>query len=80
MNGQSLQLSQQEFILLKTLLNNQGTVLTHQQLLDTINIKEANQTYTIIEKHIENLRKKTNINLTQTIMGTGYTIRQKVTQ
>lgn len=67
-------LTQREFELLKTLLQNQGRVLTRQMLLNRIWSYDFYGDERIVDTHIKNLRKKLHVDYIETIRGVGYRI------
>ena len=69
MNGNTFELTQKEFEILRELLTHQGRILTRQNLLDKL------WRYDFYgDTHIKNLRKKLGIDFIQTIRGVGYKI------
>lgn len=73
-NGQSHELTQREFEVLRELLLNQGRVLTRQNLLGRIWKYDFYGDERVVDTHIKNLRKKLGIDFIQTIRGVGYKI------
>lgn len=73
-NGNSHELTQREFEVLRELLLNQGRVLTRQNLLDRLWKYDFYGDERVVDTHIKNLRKKLGINFIQTIRGVGYKI------
>ena len=71
---QTIDLTQREFELLKTLLQNQGKVLTRQMLLNRVWSYDFYGDERIVDTHIKNLRKKLNVDYIETIRGVGYRI------
>ncbi|MDM8568163.1 response regulator [Thiotrichales bacterium HSG1] len=73
-DGQSVILSQREFFILQTLLENVGKVLSRSHLEDNLygwdELIESNA----VEVHIHHLRKKLGKELIRTIRGIGYVI------
>ena len=73
-NGESHELTQREFEVLRELLLNQGRVLTRQNLLDRLWKYDFLGDERVVDTHIKNLRKKLGIDFIQTIRGVGYII------
>ena len=73
-NGESYELTQREFEILRELLLNQGRVLTRQILLERLWKYDFYGDERVIDTHIKNLRKKLGIYFIQTIRGVGYKI------
>lgn len=73
-NGESHELTQREFEVLRELLFNQGRVLTRQNLLDRLWKYDFYGDERVVDTHIKNLRKKLGIDFIQTIRGVGYKI------
>ena len=73
-NGESYELTQREFEILRELLLNQGRVLTRQILLERLWKYDFYGDERVIDTHIKNLRKKLGIDFIQTIRGVGYKI------
>jgi len=73
-NGESHELTQREFEVLRELLLNQGRVLTRQNLLDRLWKYDFLGDERVVDTHIKNLRKKLEIDFIQTIRGVGYKI------
>ena len=73
-NGESYELTQREFEILRELLLNQGRVLTRQNLLDRLWKYDFLGDERVVDTHIKNLRKKLGIDFIQTIRGVGYKI------
>ena len=71
-NGESHELTQREFEVLRELLLNQGRVLTRQNLLDRLWKYDFLGDERVVDTHIKNLRKKLGIDFIQTIRGVGY--------
>lgn len=61
-----------EFALLQKLLENNGQVLSREQLMQSIYGWEEDVDSNALEVHIHNLRKKLNANFIRTIRGVGY--------
>ena len=73
-NGESCELTQREFEILRELLLNQGRVLTRQILLERLWKYDFYGDERVVDTHIKNLRKKLGIDFIQTIRGVGYKI------
>jgi two-component system phosphate regulon response regulator PhoB len=75
--GEKLQLTRSEFNLLVTLAENQGKVLTRDQLIDRIRGEDISIVQRAIDTHIFGLRKKLGpcAELVETIRGVGYRIK-----
>lgn len=73
-SGQIVDLTQREFELLKTLLQNQGRVLSRQTLLNRVWSYDFYGDERIVDTHIKNLRKKLGLDYIETIRGVGYRI------
>ena len=73
-NGESYELTQREFEILRELLLNQGRVLTRQNLLERLWKYDFYGDERVVDTHIKNLRKKLGIDFIQTIRGVGYKI------
>ena len=71
---QAVDLTQREFELLKTLLQNQGRVLSRQTLLNRVWSYDFYGDERIVDTHIKNLRKKLGLDYIETIRGVGYRI------
>lgn len=73
---QEVALTLSEFLLLETLLKNQGKVLSRQQLASNIQGEETNVTSRTIDTHTSILRKKIGNygKLIETVRGVGYRI------
>ncbi len=71
---QTVNLTQREFELLKTLLQNQGKVLTRQMLLNRVWSYDFYGEERIVDTHIKNLRKKLGADYIETIRGVGYRV------
>ena len=69
-----LELTQKEYELLREFLENQGRVLTRNQLLDAVWGADYFGEDRIVDTHIKNLRKKLEADYIDTIRGVGYRI------
>lgn len=65
-----------EFALLRKLLENQGLVLSRDQLMQSIYGWNEDVDSNALEVHIHNLRKKLNANFIRTIRGVGYMVEK----
>jgi len=72
--GQAVELSSREYALLELLLNNQGRVLTRQQLEAQLYALDKSIESNAIEVHIHHLRKKCGSDLIRTLRGVGYMV------
>lgn len=72
--SKKLELTQKEFELLREFLENQGRVLTRNQLLDAVWGADYFGEDRIVDTHIKNLRKKLEADYIDTIRGVGYRI------
>lgn len=73
-NGRRVDLTRREFELLKTLLQNQGRVLTRQMLLNRVWSYDFYGDERIVDTHIKNIRKKLGVDYIETIRGVGYRV------
>ena len=73
-NGNTYELTQREFEVLRELLTHQGRVMTRQNLLDKLWRYDFYGDERVVDTHIKNLRKKLGIEFIQTIRGVGYKI------
>ena len=73
MNGNTFELTQKEFEILRELLTHQGRILTRQNLLDKLWRYDFYGDERVVDTH-KNLRKKLGIGFIQTIRGVGYKI------
>lgn len=73
-DGNTYELTQREFAVLRELLTNQGRVMTRQNLLDKLWRYDFYGDERVVDTHIKNLRKKLGIAFIQTIRGVGYKI------
>ena len=74
MNGNTFELTQKQFEILRELLTHQGRILTRQNLLDKLWRYDFYGDERVVDTHIKNLRKKLGIDFIQTIRGVGYKI------
>ena len=77
-DGNSYELTQREFEVLRELLTHQGRVMTRQNLLDSVWKYDFFGDERVVDTHIKNLRKKLGIDLIQTIRGVGYKIDKEI--
>lgn len=68
-----------EFALLQKLLENDGHVLSRDQLMQSVYGWDEDVDSNALEVHIHNLRKKLNANFIRTIRGVGYMAEKKET-
>lgn len=73
-DGNSYELTQREFEVLRELLTHQGRVMTRQNLLDSVWKYDFFGDERVVDTHIKNLRKKLGIDFILTIRGVGYKI------
>ena len=72
MNGNPVKLTLQEYLLLETLIENEGKIVSRDSLLRNVwNCVFPIQTRTV-DMHIQRLRKKLGRQLIETIYGQGY--------
>lgn len=74
--GEQVNLPRREFILLQTLLENIGHVLSREQLCQSLYGWEDDVDSNTLEVHIHNIRKKVGVNFIRTIRGVGYMIEK----
>lgn len=74
--GEGVELSRREFMLLNELLHNIGRVLTREQLERAIYDWGQDVASNAVEVHIHHLRKKFNTDLIRTIRGVGYLVEK----
>ncbi|MDE7171460.1 MAG: response regulator transcription factor [Oscillospiraceae bacterium] len=72
--GAKIELTRREFELLKSLLQNQGRVLSRQTLLNRVWSYDFYGDERIVDTHVKNLRKKLGGDYIETIRGVGYRI------
>jgi DNA-binding response OmpR family regulator len=73
--GEPVDLPRREYMLLKSLMENLGKVLTRQQLENKLYAWGEETTSNALEVHIHHLRKKLGSRLIKTVRGVGYTIQ-----
>lgn len=71
-----ISLTQREFEVLRELLTYQGKVLTRQHLLNKLWKYDFLGDERVVDTHIKNLRKKSNVDYIETIRGVGYKIEK----
>lgn len=77
-DGNSYELTQREFEVLRELLTHQGRVMTRQNLLNSVWKYDFFGDERVVDTHIKNLRKKLGIDFIQTIRGVGYKIDKEI--
>ena len=77
-DGNSYELTQLEFEVLRELLTHQGRVMTRQNLLDSVWKYDFFGDERVVDTHIKNLRKKLGIDFILTIRGVGYKIDKEI--
>jgi len=70
-------LTRREIELLRTLLENQGRVLTRQMLLNRVWSYDFYGDERIVDTHIKNLRKKLEADYIETVRGVGYRMERE---
>jgi two-component system response regulator QseB len=76
LDGENLNLPRREFAILHKLLENQGKVISKEQLMQSIYNWDVEIDSNTLEVHIHNLRKKINTTIIKTIRGVGYMIEK----
>lgn len=71
-SGKQIPLTTKEIEILKALIENQGNVLSRQQILDSAWSFDSDISDRIVDTHIKNLRKKLDCRSLQTVKGIGY--------
>lgn len=71
-NEKQIPLTTKEIEILKVLIENQGTVLSRLQILDSVWSFDSGISDRIVDTHIKNLRKKLDCHSIQTVKGIGY--------
>lgn len=78
-DGEVIELTKREFELLKTLMENQGTVLKRQVLLDKVWGEDGNEETNVIDVYIKYVRNKIDRpeqpSYIQTVRGSGYVMK-----
>lgn len=77
-NGEPLELTLSEFLLLETLYDEPRRVFTREQLILHIFNEDYIGNDRIIDAHVKNLRKKLPQNFIKTVIGVGYQFKQEV--
>lgn len=77
MDGTLVEISRREFVLLETLLENCGRVLSRERLEQRLYGWDSEVESNTIEVHIHHLRKKLGADLIRTVRGVGYLIEQR---
>lgn len=72
--GRAIELAPKEFVILQTLLENKGRILSRSQLEESLYSWEEGIESNALEVHIHHLRKKLGKGLIRTVRGVGYTI------
>ena len=75
-DGNEIELTRREFMLLKSLMENPGRVLSRNKLESRLYGWGEELASNSIDVHIHNLRKKLTLGFIKTIRGIGYTIRE----
>lgn len=75
-NGEELELSRREYMLLKALMENAGKVQTRSSLESKLYSWEDEIASNALEVHIHNLRKKLGADFIKTVRGVGYTVKK----
>jgi DNA-binding response OmpR family regulator len=73
-NGQDLELSKREYMLLKALMENAGKVQTRSSLESKLYSWDDSIASNALEVHVHNLRKKISSDFIKTVRGVGYTV------
>lgn len=76
-NNELINVPRREYSLLQKLLENNGQVLSREQLMQSIYSWDEDVDSNALEVHIHNLRKKLNANYIRTIRGVGYMAEKK---
>lgn len=76
LNGQEVELSQREFVLLQVLMENIGRVLPRSRLEETLYGWGVGVESNTLEVHIHHLRKKLGNTLIRTVRGVGYVVEK----
>lgn len=71
-NGNRVELSTREFILLETLMRHRGQVMSRQQLLDRVWGYDYDPGSNIVDVYVGYLRKKLGSSIIETLRGVGY--------
>lgn len=76
LDGNTLDLTAREFLILRRLLSRKGNIISNDQLANYLSINKESVGINTIEVHISRLRKKVGKDIIFTVRGMGYTIRQ----
>lgn len=76
-DDRGVDLSRREFMLLKALMENPGTIHTREALESKLYSAGEEVGSNAIEVHIHNLRKKLAVDLIKTVRGIGYTVKKQ---
>ncbi len=76
-DGKKVIISRREFVLLHTLLDNPGRVLSREHLTQSLYGWEGDVDSNALEVHVHNLRKKFGNKLITTIRGVGYMVEKE---
>jgi DNA-binding response OmpR family regulator len=79
-DGQAVELSAREFMLLETLARHPGQVLSRQQLLSRVWGYDFDPGSNIVDVYVGYLRKKLGHDLIETVRGMGYRLRPPFTE
>lgn len=73
-NCKQIELTAREFEVLKELIEHKGSVLTRENLINSLWKYDFLGDERVVDTHIKNLRKKLDVNYIETIRGVGYRI------
>jgi len=76
-DGRAVELSRREYMLLKALMENPGTIQTREVLESKLYGAGEEVGSNTVEVHIHNLRKKLAVDLIKTVRGIGYTVKKQ---
>lgn len=76
-NDRGIDLSRREYMLLKALMENPGSIQTREALESKLYGAGEEVGSNAIEVHIHNLRKKLAVDLIKTVRGIGYTVKKQ---
>lgn len=76
-NGEKIVLTTKEFEILKSLIENQGHVLSRDQILNNVWGFDSDIADRIVDTHIKNLRRKLGCEVIRTVKGVGYQFEVK---
>ena len=74
--GEELELSKREYMLLKALMENAGKVQTRNSLESKLYSWDDSVASNALEVHVHNLRKKLGTDFIKTVRGVGYTVKK----